>query len=487
MTESPAGSTAALEHATPSTTGRIRVLYAGRDTLVRALLEHMPFVAVESVDCGPDGACPVRDMDDTLRADAVLIDEHPGDANPLDVVTSVKGQAPDLPTIVLTSAQATGVESAAFDLEADDVIVRTGVFRRRLMATLERVHRQHETARLEAAMRGREVQARRVLDALPLGVVVVDASGVVLTTNGCARQIFGLSRPAEAAGRPFRTLVASDHREAVDVMVERVFQGAEPRLEAHTPEREGSNRRLGIRALVLNAPEGGERRAVLVVEPVKDRPSDEAELTRLRAALEDREAEREAINQTLAAERADRTREREALERQIERLQEADRLREMLERALADARAEFERARKDLAALEARLEAANRDIEGARAAEGGLREQHAAALADSDRRAQEAREAHIAERAHLQATLDVVRDELERLREEHRQAETDLRRVLEQQAAGEQHWRARRQHLDEQIRAAVQALATEASARTHLAEALESIGKLVDDGGTSKP
>jgi len=487
MSESPAGSTAALEHATPSATGRIRVLYAGRDTLVRTLLEHMPFVAVESVDCGPDGTCPVRDMHDALRADAVLIDEHPGDASPLDVVKSVKGQAPDLPTIVLTSTQATDVESAAFDLEADDVIVRTGVFRRRLMATLERVHRQHETARLEAAMRGREIQARRVLEALPIGVVVVDASGVVLMTNGCARQLFGLSRPAEAAGRSFRTLVASDHREAVDVMVERVFQGAEPRLEAHTQERDGSNRRFGVRALVLNAPDAGERRAVLVVESARDRPSDEAELARLRAALEDREAEREATSQTLAAARMDWTREREVLERRVERLQEVDRVRETLERALADTRTELERARKDLGTFEARLEAAKTDVEAARAAERGLREQHAAALADNDRRVQEAREAHITERAHLQATLDVAREQLERLRGEHRQAETDLRRVLERQTAGEQHWQARRQHLDEHLRAAVQALATEASARSHLAEALESIGKLVDNGGTTKP
>src|SRR5690606_8541796 len=120
---------------------RISVLYAGRDPLVWNLLDQVPFVKAERVATGIDGTCPVRrpgSSDDSLRADAVIIDETPGDAHPLQVLKSVKAQASDLPVIVLTSAGAADIATAALELGADDTVLKTGIFRRRLIATLRR-------------------------------------------------------------------------------------------------------------------------------------------------------------------------------------------------------------------------------------------------------------------------------------------------------------------------------------------------------------
>ena len=120
---------------------RIAVLYTGRDTLVWNLLDQVPFVKAERIVIGPDGHCPLRpdgDPNAPLRCDAVVIDEQPGDAHPLQVLKSVKAQASDLPVVVLTSTGTGDVSTAALELGADDTVVKSGIFRRRLIATLRR-------------------------------------------------------------------------------------------------------------------------------------------------------------------------------------------------------------------------------------------------------------------------------------------------------------------------------------------------------------
>jgi DNA-binding response OmpR family regulator len=116
---------------------RLRVLYAGVDDRVWALLEQIPFVAPLRATTGPDGSCPVRapgTTSDELRCDVVIVDQQPGDAHPLQVLKSVKSQASDLPVIVLAPPGATDVETAALDLGADDTVNKSGIYRRRLVA-----------------------------------------------------------------------------------------------------------------------------------------------------------------------------------------------------------------------------------------------------------------------------------------------------------------------------------------------------------------
>jgi hypothetical protein len=69
----------------------LRVLYAGKDPLVWNLLTRCRSSRAEKATVSPDGVCPVRlpgAADGGLKADAVVIDEQPGEAHPLQVVKS---------------------------------------------------------------------------------------------------------------------------------------------------------------------------------------------------------------------------------------------------------------------------------------------------------------------------------------------------------------------------------------------------------------
>src|SRR5688572_9393842 len=155
---------------------RLQVLYAGRDTLVWNLIEQIPFVKAERVNCGIDGSCPVRahgSTDGSLRCDAVVIDETPGEAHPLQVLKSVKAQASDLPVVVLTSASGADIATAALELGADDTVLKTGIFRRRLIATLRRVYQRLELQVQHGEVRAREERLRQIVENVPTAISVV--------------------------------------------------------------------------------------------------------------------------------------------------------------------------------------------------------------------------------------------------------------------------------------------------------------------------
>ncbi len=145
------------------------MLYAGRDTLVWNLLDQVPFVKAERIVIGPEALPPedpTRIRTGPLRCDAVVIDEQPGDAHPLQVLKSVKAQASDLPVVVLTSTgDRRRFPTAALELGADDTVVKSGIFRRRLIATLRRIHQRldHEhAAGRDPGPRGQTAPDRRV-------------------------------------------------------------------------------------------------------------------------------------------------------------------------------------------------------------------------------------------------------------------------------------------------------------------------------------
>ena len=207
---------------------RIAVLYAGRDPLVWNLLDQVPFVRAGRVTTGIDGTCSVRRPgagDDSLRADAVIIDEAPGDAHPLQVLKSVKAQASDLPVIVLTSAGAADIATAALELGADDTVLKTGIFRRRLIATLRRVHQRLELSAQQHETRTREERLRQIVEHVPTGIMVVAGDARVLAMNAAALQVFGASKPRDVVGRDFRDLVHGPDREAVTTLIRQVTKG----------------------------------------------------------------------------------------------------------------------------------------------------------------------------------------------------------------------------------------------------------------------
>ncbi len=233
---------------------RLRVLYAGSDPAVWRLLEHMPFVRPERATCAQDGGCAVRvpaSPQGSLRCDVVLIDERPDEAHPLQVVKSVKAQASDLPVIVLTPPGAGDLSTAAFNLGADDAVVKSGACGYRLVATLRRVHQRLELASQNAVLRERESRLRRIVESMPEGLAEVASDGTVLAMNAAALQYVGASRPREIVGRDLCMLVAGDERADVRGWLERVAAGDPGAIEFALEGLDQAWRRVEVRGVPL--------------------------------------------------------------------------------------------------------------------------------------------------------------------------------------------------------------------------------------------
>jgi len=115
-------------------------IFAGHDDLAWDLLLDMAFVTAERATVTADGeiTSPLTVGGET--ADLVIVDDHAGDAHPLQVVKWLKARWPTLPVVALTSPTGSDVGGAALDLGADDVVSKSGTYRRRLMATLHRYY-----------------------------------------------------------------------------------------------------------------------------------------------------------------------------------------------------------------------------------------------------------------------------------------------------------------------------------------------------------
>ena len=370
----------------------LRVLYAGKDTLVWNLLTQVPFCKAERATISPDGLCPVRDpgaADNALRCDVVLIDEQPGDAHPLQVVKSVKAQASDLLVIMLTSPTAGDVETAALDLGADDIVVKSGVFRRRLVATLRNVHQRLELVEHHTALRTREARLRQIVENLPAGLAIVSGEGHVLAINTAALALIGGTRPTDVVSRSFLSMVAPEQRDAVGEVLRRIVCGERGQIVFEIEAPDGS-RTIELNGALLERDARGGRGVIAILQTPSPRgeagrpaAAVHAELDRLTQALRDAEARHSTLFESLAAERAAAERSRTEIER--------------LQSALDDAEQRCTEAAATLAAEHAANEQ-SRDEAG-----DTLRELQSAA----------------GERGRLESELDAVRKELEETTEAH--------------------------------------------------------------------
>jgi PAS domain S-box-containing protein len=258
------------------TDGRLRVLYAGSDPGVWRLLEQIPFVRAERATCAADGGCAVRvpaSPEGSLRCDVVLIDERPDEAHPLQVVKSVKAQASDLPVILLSPAGAEDLSTAAFNLGADDAVVKAGACGYRLVATLRRVYQRLDLASQNAVLTDREARLRKIVETMPDGVAEISGDGTVLAMNAAALGLVGASRPREVVGRDLCMLVVAHQRAEVRGVLERVAAG-EPASVAF--ELEGMDQawhRIELRGVPLDRDSRGGRGVIAALRRAEGHPA----------------------------------------------------------------------------------------------------------------------------------------------------------------------------------------------------------------------
>jgi len=195
----------------------------------------------------------------SLRCDVVVIDERPDEAHPLQVVKSVKAQASDLPVIVLSPPGAGDLSTAAFNLGADDAVVKAGACGFRLVATLRRVHQRLELASQNAVLREREARLRRIVEHMPDGIAELSGDGTVLAINAAALGLVGASRPREVVGRDLCMLVVAHQRAAVRGTLERIAAGDPAAVEFELEGVDDAWHRVELRGVPLDRDSRGGR------------------------------------------------------------------------------------------------------------------------------------------------------------------------------------------------------------------------------------
>ncbi|MEZ5317549.1 MAG: PAS domain S-box protein [Vicinamibacterales bacterium] len=423
---------------------RLRVLYAGVDDRVWHLLEQVPFVTPERGSVGAEGSCPVRvagSATNELRCDLVIIDQQPGDVHPLQVLKSVKAQASDLPVVILAPPGAGDVETAALDLGADDTVIKSGIYRRRLIATLRRFHQRAEIVAQHTLLRAREHRLRQIVETLPQGVGIIGADLSVLAMNGVALSLFGATKPTDVVGRDFRTMVAAEQRDAVLAGLKRVAGGDTSPVAFEAVGLDGSRHPVELRGVVLERDARGGR-GIAAVFSTPSAGQDPAAAGKLEAAVARVEAaavEVRTLEQQLAETTAALTAERQARETAEQRLAEAEAdvtRRSEAEASLADVltqeRSAWDEARRALEAkvteTEARRAEDARALATVRETEDELRRTADRSTEEADRHRRDA-EARLSEIEDLRRSLDSLRAEADDLRRAASEAAVDLERA----------------------------------------------------------
>ncbi|MFI5177750.1 MAG: PAS domain S-box protein [Vicinamibacterales bacterium] len=454
-------------HVVPAEERRLRVLYVGKDTLVWNLLEQVPFVKAERVMCGNDGALPGRGpttSPDPLRADTIVVDDQPGDATSLQVIKFVRSQAPDLPIVVLTAVNAGEAAAGVLDLGVDDCIPKSGIYRRRLIASLNRIHQRHDLVVQHASIKARETRLRQIVENLPQGLAVVSADGTLLAMNAAGLPLVGAAKPGDVVGRDFFGLIAAEDRDSVRAFLARVTAGERNRVTAALAGGDsGARRVIELEGVLLERDARGARGVVVVLrDPQAVAPVDaqvsEAQLQDLRdeaeARIRDLKTHATKLEESHRAERGAWDVARARLEERLQDLLADAEIRQALEMRLATTEAEVreldltrQRLQSDLAAARAEVavtsdahhaertawETARQDLEAQLSDLHVTVQAGATTGAELDAARSAVREAADA-RDRLAESLEAVRDELRQAVETHlseRSGWDTLRRTLE--------------------------------------------------------
>ena len=320
-------------HLRPAEERRLRVLYVGKDPLVGSLLDQVPFVKTERATSVADGAIAGRTPapgPDPLRADAVVIDDAPGESASIAVLKFVRGHAPDLPIIVLTPPNAGETAAGVLDLGVDDCILKSGIYRRRLIASLNRIHQRHDLVVQHTTVKARETRLRQIVENLPEGLAIVSADGTILAVNGAGLPLFGVARPGDVVGRDFYGFMAPERRDDVRALVAKVGSGQRASLTVDLQAVDGVPRTLEIDGVMLERDARGARGVIAVLRPPRQANTDDAQIARanLAAVTEEAKERVKALTTELDKAKASHLAERSAWD--AARAQLEERLQELI-------------------------------------------------------------------------------------------------------------------------------------------------------------
>lgn len=127
--------------------------------------------------------------------DAVLLDLSLPDSSGLETFHHVEDQAPKVPIVVLTGLDDEAIGLQALDTGAQDYIVKEQLTGQLLVRALRyAVERHRLRVRLAEQALGlyiSEARLRRIIDGIPIGMLIVDSRYKVVFINPAAEEILG--------------------------------------------------------------------------------------------------------------------------------------------------------------------------------------------------------------------------------------------------------------------------------------------------------
>ena len=269
-----------------------RILVADDDGMLRdiatAMLENAGF-AVETVGSGDAAlAACLREMPQLL-----LLDVEMPDGNGYQACTNIRALpgGRDVPIVMVTGFDDATSINLAYDAGATDFVVKP--INWALLA--HRIRYVLRGARTVEALRFSEQKNSALLKAIPDGIFLVDAAGLI---NHCYSPIKGLALPASAAPRLDELVPPTERPRAMECL-ESTLRGAPAAFEFSVP-REGEARHFECRYL----PNPGGQ-ALAIVRDVTQRKQTEAHIHQLAyfdglTGLPNREWISEYLSQALA-------------------------------------------------------------------------------------------------------------------------------------------------------------------------------------------
>ncbi len=234
-------------------------------------------------------------------ADVVLLDLGLPESYGLETLGKVQSRASELPIVIITSLDDTGIAVQAVGRGAEDYLVKgqidTVLLWRTLTYSIER-------KRMKVALRRSEEQYRRIVETTSEGIAVTDERGEIVFANARLSDLLGYS--SEEISSPDRRGFFAEEYRVLTGMPENPGHGAASQYEMQLARKDGSELWVLVNANAIRDERGTPRGALFMLTDITQRKLAEADLSRYRDHLEElireRTAELAESNKALAQE-----------------------------------------------------------------------------------------------------------------------------------------------------------------------------------------